>query len=181
MFRALITSIPFTRKSTINNQEWNALPRSILHNITQFIRLERLFYPSSNKCKQSHTIYNTSPFIHIAKDGHQYSMDSIPLPEYKPLTRKYCNTYLIDTFYRDLSIYNYNNSSPDNKILASRTWINYNQTSKLLQILSVQEEFDYHFEFAAYLKYLHSTRGHPDFNAGSNNHKEFLAQLQKLD
>jgi len=166
MFRALITSIPFTRKSTLNNQEWNALPRSILHDITQFIHLERLFYPNKP------SLYNTKPFIHIAKNVHQYSQDSIPLPEYKPLTHKYCNSYSIDIFSRDLSVY-YNT---DNKILVSRNWINYNQTSKLLHILSVQEVFDYHIEFAAYMKYLHNTQCHPDFN--DKDYKRFLSRLQ---
>jgi hypothetical protein len=173
MFRALITSIPFTRKPALNNQEWNSLPRSILDNITHFIHLERLFYPDK------HPLYNTKPFIHIVKNAHQYSQNSTPLPEYKPLTRKICNTYLIDTFSRDLSVYNYIDSSSDNKILVSRNWINYNQNLKLLHILSVQEIFNYHVEFTAYLKYLKNTRYRPDFNAGCNNHKEFLAQLQK--
>ncbi len=169
MFRALITSIPFTRKSALNNQEWNFLPHSILKDITDFIRLERLFYPNKP------ALYNTKPFIHITKNEHQYSINSIPLPEYKPLTQKYCNSYLIDTFSRDLTVY-YN---PDNNILVSRNWINYNQNYKLLQIITVQEIFDYHVEFAAYMKYLHNTRKQPDFN--DKDYKRFLAQLQKLD
>jgi hypothetical protein len=172
MFRALITSIPFQRIPSLANQEWNALPHSILHDITQFIHLERLFYPNKP------SLYNTKPFIHIAKDVYQYSIDSIPLPEYKPLSQHYFNTYLIDTFSRDLSVYN----NPDNKLLISRNWIDYNQHSKLLRILSVQELFDYHIEFARYLEYL-NTQCNPPPNFDSRDvekHTKFLAQLRKL-
>jgi hypothetical protein len=169
MFRALITGIPFTRKSTLNNQEWNHLPRSILNDIMQFIHLERLFYPDKQQ------LYNIKPFIHIAKKTMHHSLESIPLPEYKPLNSKYCNSYLIDTFSRDLSVYN----NPDNKILVSRNWIDYNQHYKHLKILSVQEVFDYHIECAAYMKYLHSARCIPDFN--DKYHTQFLDKLQKLD
>jgi hypothetical protein len=102
-------------------------------------------------------------------------MDSIPLPAYEPLTRRYCNTYLIDAFSRDLSIYN----NPENKILVSRNWINYNQQTRQLQILKLQEVFNYHIEFSTYLRYLNSTQCNPDFTA--KDHSHFLAQLQKLD
>ena len=169
MFRALITTIPFTQKSALTNSEWNHLPRSILNDITQFIHLERLFYHD----KQS--LYNIKPFIYIAKNTMHNSLESIPLPEYKPLSSKYCNSYLIDTFSRDLSVYN----NPDNKILVSRNWIDYNQHYKHLKILSVQEVFDYHIEFAAYMKYLHSARCIPDSN--DKYHTQFLDKLKKLN
>ena len=171
MFRALLTNIPFQRIPAQSNPEWNHLPRAILHDITNFIHLERLFYPDKPP------IYNIKPFIHITKNHTHHTLDSIPLPEYKPLTRKYCTSYIIDKFTRDLTVYN----NPDNKLLISRHWIDYNQHSKHLKILFVQEIFDYHIEFAAYMKYLYSTRHQPDFNAESYNHKEFLARLQKLN
>lgn len=172
MFRALITTIPFQRIPSLTNPEWNHLPRAILHDITQFINLERLFYPNKP------SLYNTKPFIHIAKNTTYHSLESSTIAQHKPLN-KYYNSYLIDTFARDLSVYN----NPDNKILVSRHWIDYNQNYKLLQILSIREIFDYHIEFAAYMQYLHGTRYHPDFNARTHNHNhnEFLEQLQKLN
>lgn len=172
MFRALITSIPFQRIPSLANPEWNHIPRTILHDITQFIHIERLFYPNKQP------LYNNKPFIYIAQNAQQYIMDSVSLPnqpEYKPLSRKYCNSYLIDTFSRDLSVYN----NQDNKILVSRHWVDYNQHSKLLHILSVLEIFDYHVKFTAYMQYLHGTRCIPDFNA--KTHTQFLANLQEID
>jgi len=170
MFRALITTIPFKRIPSLANPEWNHLPHSILQDIHNFIHFERLFYPNKPP------LYNTKPFIHIAKNPTQYSIDSTPLPEYKPLPQRYCNSYLIDTFSRDLSVYN----NPDNKLLISRNWINYNQHSKILRILLVQEIFDYHVEFARYLEYL-NTRCNPNFSAGNHNHKEFLEKLKRIE
>ena len=169
MFRALITTIPFQRISAQSNPELNYLPHSILHDITNFIHFERLFYPNKPP------LYNTKPFIHIAKNTMHHSLESIPIAQHKPLT-KYCNSYLIDTFSRDLSVFN----NPDNKLLISRNWINYNQHSKLLRILSVQEIFDYHVEFARYLEYLNNNRLYPSFDTKDNNHKMFLAQLQTM-
>ena len=176
MFRSLITTIPFQRIPAQTNPEWNHLPRSILQDITSFIHLERLFYPNKPP------LYNIKPFIHIATSSTQYSMDSIPIPKLKPLT-KYNNSYIIDTFSRDLSVNFSNNpdNNPDNKFLVSRNWIDYNQHSKLLRILSVQEIFDYHVEFSAFIKYLRSTRCIPRFSAKDHNHNEFLEQLQQLN
>ena len=172
MFRALITTIPFQRIPAQSNPEWNHLPRAIIHDITSFIHLERLFYPNKPP------LYNIKPFIHMATGPMHYSIDSIPILEFKPLT-KYNHSYLIDTFSRDLSV-NFSNN-PDNNILVSRYWIDYNQNSKLLQILSVQEIFDYHLEFSAFIKYLRSTRCIPRFSAGDLNHTTFLEQLQRLN
>jgi hypothetical protein len=171
MFRALINTIPFKRIPSLANPEWNHLPRSILQDINNFIHLERLFYPNKPP------LYNTKPFIHIAKNPTQYSMDSTPLPEYKPLSQRYCNSYLIDTFSRDLSVYN----NSENKILVSRNWIDYNQHSKILRILSVQEIFDYHVEFARYLEYLNTRSNPPDFDSRDvEKHTKFLAQLRTM-
>ena len=172
MFRALITTIPFQRIPSQSNPEWNHLPRAILHDITSFIYLERLFYPNKPP------LYNIKPFIHIAKSSTHHSLELIPIPEYKPLT-KYNHRYLIDTFSRDLSV-NFSNNH-DNKLLISRNWIDYNQNSKLLRILSIGEIFDYHVEFARYLEYLNNTRCYPDFSVGDLNHTTFLEQLQKLN
>ena len=166
MFRALITTIPFQRISAKSNPEWNHLPRAILHDITSFIHLERLFYPNKQP------IYNAKPFIHIAKNTMYHSLESIPIAQHKPIT-KYNHSYLIDTFSRDLSVYD----NPDNKLLISRNWINYNQDSKLLQILSIREIFDYHVEFARYLEYINNTRCNPDFNARNLACFKSLAQL----
>ena len=168
MFRALLTNIPFQRIPAQSNPEWNHLPRAILHDITNFIHLERLFYPDKPP------IYNIKPFIHITKNHTHHTLDSIPLPEYKPLTRKYCTSYIIDKFTRDLTVYN----NPDNKLLISRHWINYNQHSKHLKILFVQEIFDYHVEFARYLEYVNNTKCYPDFNSRDIDHSSFLAKLQ---
>jgi len=165
MLRALITSIPF--KQTAANPEWNHLPRTILQDITHFIYLERLFHSNHPP------LYNIKPFIHIAKNTTHHSLESIPIPQHTQLT-KYAHSYLIDTFTRNLSIYN----NSDSKLLISRNWIHYNQHSKLLRILSIREIFDYHVEFAHYLEYLNNTRCNPDFNARDLNHTKFLEQLQ---
>jgi len=168
MFRALITTIPFRRIPAQSNPEWNHLPRTILHDITNFIHLERLFYPNKQP------IYNTKPFIHISKNPTHHTMESIALPEYKAPTRKYCHHYLIDKFTRDLTVYN----NPDNKLLVSRNWINYNQNSKLLRIICVEEIFDYHVEFARYLEYVNNTREYPDFDSKDLEHTKFLDKLK---
>jgi hypothetical protein len=169
MFRALITTIPFRRIPTQSNPEWNHLPQAILADITNFIHLERLFYPNKQP------LYNTKPFIHIAKHSTHNTLDTIPLPEYKALARKYCTHYLIDKFARDLSVYN----NSDNKLLVSRNWINYNQHTRLLRIICVDEIFDYHVEFARYLEYLNNIL-YPNFDTKDNNHKMFLAKLQTM-
>lgn len=167
MLRAIINHIPFQHIVPSISNKHNHIPRQILNEIAEFIRLERLYYPNKPP------IYNTVPFLTIARNNSQSTLENIPFPEHKPLAR-INNTHLVSSYIRDLSVYN----NAEMKLLISRGWFNYDQQTRFIKILCVYEVFDYHAEFATYIRNLTNSKCQPDFNA--KDYSNFLKQLQAL-
>jgi hypothetical protein len=162
MFLRILALRPFTRMQNVYNPEYNKIAKSILEDIHFFISLEKLFYPNKKP------IYNTKPILKIFNSPDDYSQDKITILEHKNLI-KLCNSYLVDNYYRDLTVYD-----RQNEILIARCWINYNQKERFLKIVNIYETIDYQKDIGKYIKFIDNTKCVPNFE----DNKEFLHTLR---
>ena len=137
---SLLKTRPFVRIANLHYPEWNTIPDSILEDINNFISLERLFYPNRKP------LYNSKPFINIFKTPLELSLSKMQIENHR--TSKYAKLYLIDNYYRDLTVRHHSKLSsslsalsPSNEFIIARCWIDYNQHKKLLKIINVYETF----------------------------------------
>ena len=157
----MISLIPFTRMLNVYNPEYNKIAKSILEEIAFFVSLEKLFYPNKKP------IYNNKPILKIFDSLDEYNQDKTTLAENKKLL-KYCNSYLVDNYYRDLTLYD-----RQNEMIVARCWINYNQNEKFLKIVNVYETIDYQKDVGKYIRFIDNTSCIPNFK----DNKDFLNQL----
>ncbi len=101
----------------------------------------------------------------------EFNLNKIDIIEDKKLS-KYCNTFLIDNYYRDLSIYN-----KENEFLVTRCWIDYNQKEKFLKIVNVYETLEYKKDIEWYLEFINNTTYIPNFT----DNKDFLFNLNFIN
>lgn len=154
---------PFTRIQTVFNPEYNKLAKSILEDISFFISLEKLFYPTKEP------IYNTKPLIKIFdNNNNDNSNTTLAIIENKKLS-KLCNFYLVDNYYRDLTLYD-----KQNELLIARCWFNFDQHEKLLRLVNVYETIDYQKNIDKYMRFIDNTTHVPNFK----DNKDFLNQLK---